>query len=256
MRTHLGCTGSVGLGALSEETQGKLEAIEAIWLEFSPDPPSLVVSHVQPDVISAPREISGELLDFLSHLSDAERRGVPGGALYYLDEQSGQYFRLRVWRGGNLTVSWAHPDYSEAKWIPYEGQPASVVFEPYQCLNGLLRFEAVPGTLDKVRTALERPGGLYPQGEYEIQTSGDEVALSLGDVNSNVLTLLDALRKAAQPGSIAGMVEVTSFRAGDLDDYCRFVFKDRDVWLVRPSLWNDAPGVQALAPEPAECVTR
>jgi len=256
MRTHLGCTGSVALGALSEETQQKLEAIEAIWLEFSPDPPSLVVRHVQPDVISAPREIAGELLDFLSHLSDPERRGVPGGAFYYLDEQSGQNFRLRVWQGGNLTVSWAHPDYSDAKWTPYEGQSAAVVFEPYQCLNGLLRFEAVPGTLNDVRLALERPGGLYPQGEYEIHTSGDEVALSLRDVNSNVLTLLDALRKAAQPGSIAGMVEVTSFRAGDLDDYCRFVFKDRDVWLVRPSLWNDAPGTQAVAPEPAECMTK
>jgi len=252
MRTHLGCTGSVALGALSEETQQRLEAIEAIWLEFSPDPPSLVVSHVQPDVISAPREIAGELLDFLSHLSDAERRGVPGGALYYLDEQSGQYFRLRVWRGGNLTVSWAHPDYAEAKWILYEGQPAAVVFEPYQRLNGSVRFEVVAGAAEEIRTALESPGGLCPQGEYEIQTVGDEVTLSLRDVNADVLALLEALRKAAQPGSIQGQVEVSSFRAGDLDDYCRFVFKDRDVWLVRPSLWNDAPGVQAVAPEPAE----
>jgi len=256
MRTHLGCTGSVALGAISEETARRLEAIEAIWLEFSPEPPSLVVSHVQPDVVSAPREIAGELLDFLSHLSDSERRAVPGGALYYLDEQSGQYFRLRVWRGGNLTVSWAHPDYAEARWSRYEGQAAAIVFEPYQCLNGSLTFEALPGALDGIRTALERPGGLCPQGEYEIRTVADAEVLSLRDVNADVLTLLQALRQGTQPGSMGGQIEVTSFRHGDLDDYCRFVFKDGDVWLVRPSLWSDAPGLQAVAPEPAECVVR
>jgi hypothetical protein len=247
MHTHLGCKGSIELGGLSKETQSRLEGVEAIWLEFSPDPPSLVVRHVQPDAISAPREIAGELLDFLSHISDRERRGIPGGALYYLDEQSGQYFRLRVWHGGNLTVSWAHADYSEAKWMPYEGQAVPVVFEPYQCLNGSVRFKAGPGVAETIRATIERPAGLYPQGEYECNPVGDEVELCLRDVNSSAVPLVETLRQVARPGSLQGHIEVGSFRAGDLDDYCRFEFKDGDTWLLRPTLWNEAPRVESVA---------
>ena len=255
MRTHLGCTGSVELGAISSETQGRLEEVEATWLEFSPDPPSLVVRHVQPDAVSAPREIAGELLEFLSHLSDRERRAARGGALYYLDEQSGEYLRLRVWPGGNLTVSWAHPDYAEANGVPYEGQPGAVVFEPYQCLNGSVRFKARAGAEEDVRSTIERPAGLSPQGEYKIHTLGDVVGLHLQDVNSSVVPLVETLRKVAVPGSLDGHIEVSSFRAGDLDDYCRFVFKDHKVWLVRPALWNNAPpAAQEL--EPAQVVNR
>ena len=256
MRTHLGCTGSVELGPLSKETQSKLEEIEATWLEFSPTPPSLVVRHVQPDAISAPREIAGELLEFLSHISDRERRGVPGGSLYYLDEQSGQYFRLRVWSGGNLTVSWAHPDYTQAQGVPYEGQTVPLVFEPYQCLNGSAKFKADPDAVVKLRGVIERPGGLYPQGDYDIEAVEEEMVLTLHDVNSSVVPLVDELRKLGQPGSLKGHIEVTSFRAGDLDDYCRFVFKGPDAWLLRPSLWNDAQTGQIVGPRITEPVTR
>jgi hypothetical protein len=253
MHTHLGCKGSIELGELSKETQSRLEGVEATWLDFSPDPPSLVVRHVQPDAISAPREIAGELLDFLSHISDRERRGIPGGALYYIDEQSGQYFRLRVWPGGNLTVSWARPDYAHAKSEPYEGGAVAVVFEPYQCLNGSAEFKSEPDGVEKIRAVLERPGGLYPQGEYEIHASGENVVLSLADVNSSVVPLVEALRRAARPGSLQGHIDVSSFRPGDLDDYCRFLFKGGDVRLARPSLWDDAPGFAIAAPEPAGC---
>ncbi len=256
MRTHLGCTGSVELGPLSKETQSKLEGIEATWLEFMPEPPSLVVRHVQPDAISAPREIAGELLEFLSHISDRERRNVPGGSFYYLDEQSGQYFRLKVWGGGNLTVSWAHPDYSQAQGVPYEGQTVPIVFEPYQCLNGSVRFKADPDALEKIRAAIEKPGGLYPQGDYQLDRVDGEVALALHDVNSSAMPLVEILRKVALPGTLKGQIEVTSFRAGDLDDYGRFVFKGPDVWLMRPALWSDMPVAQTTAPRITEPITR
>ncbi len=49
MRSHLGCTGSVDLGLLGEDTQKRLEQIAASWLEYSPESSSLVVRHVQPD---------------------------------------------------------------------------------------------------------------------------------------------------------------------------------------------------------------
>lgn len=255
MRTHLGCTGSVELGALSKETQSRLEEIEATWLEFAPDQSSLVVRHVQPDAISAPREVAGELLEFLSHLSDRERRALPGGSLYYLDEQSGEYFRLKVWGGGNLTVSWAHPDYTQALRVPYEGQTVPIVFEPYQCLNGTVRFKADSDAVEKVRAVIERPGGLYPQGEYTTDLAKGDVVLALCDVNSSVVPLVDILRKVALPGSLEGQIEITSFRGGDLDDYCRFVFQGTDIWLLRPTLWADVPAIQAAGARVSEPIT-
>lgn len=241
MRTHLGCTGRIDLGNLSQETQRRLEEVDATWLEFSPDPPSLHVRHVQPDAISPPREIGGELLEFLTRMSDVERRAFPGGALYYLDEQTGQYLRLRVWGGGVLTISWAHPGYEDVRGVLYEGQATSVVFEPYQCLNGSLSLTARPGAAEEIRLTIERPAGLCPQGEYELHPIGEVLGLELRDVNSSVVPLVETLRQVAVPGSLNGQIDVSSFRAGDLDDYCRFVFRNGEVRLLRPSLWNDAP---------------
>jgi hypothetical protein len=252
MRTHLGCTGRVELGALSEPTQRRLEEVEANWLEFSPEPASLEVRHVQPDDTPALREITGELLEFLSDIPDAERAKIPGGAFYYLDEQSGQYVRLKVWRGGFLTVAWARPDYSRAQWEPYQGQTLPLVFEPYQRLNGTVRLKAEPSVANQIRAEVERPGGLYPQGEYEITSSTEGVEVTLRDVNASVLPLLRILQAAAEAGSLEGQIEVSSFRAGDLDDYGRFVFKAGEVWLVRPSLWSDAPETQAPPKQPLE----
>jgi hypothetical protein len=240
MRTHLGCTGKINLGNLSQETQRRLEDVEATWLEFSPDPPSLVVRHVQPDAISPPREIGGELLEFLTRVSDAERRAFPGGALYYLDDQSGQHFRLRVSHGGVLTVSWAHPSYEDGKCIPYEGQVMPVVFEPYQRLNGSVSLTAKPGADDEIRQTIERPAGLCPQGEYEFRPDGEALVLELREVNSSVVPLVETLRQLAAPGSLNGQIDVSSFRAGDLEEYCRFVFKNGEIQLLRPSLWSDA----------------
>lgn len=241
MRTHLGCTGKIALGNLSPETQRRLEEVEATWLEFSPDPPSLVVRHVQPDAISPPREIGGELLEFLTRVTDAERRAFPGGALYYLDDQTGQHFRLRVSSGGVLTVSWAHPSYEDASSVPYEGPSTPVVFEPYQCLNGSVRLAAKPGAADEIRQTIERPAGLCPQGEYEIRPDGEALHLELRQVNSSVLPLVESLRQLAEPGSLNGQIDVSSFRAGDLEDYCRFVFENGKIRLLRPSLWSDTP---------------
>ncbi len=241
MRTHLGCTGRIDLGNLSRETQRRLEEVDATWLEFSPDPPSLVVRHVQPDAISPPREIGGELLEFLTQVSDVERRAFPGGALYYLDDQTGQHFRLRVSSGGVLTVSWAHPSYEDARSVPFEGQATPVVFEPYQCLNGSVSLAAKPGAADDIRQTIERPAGLCPQGEYELRPDGEAQVLELLQVNSSVVPLVETLRQVAAPGSLNGQIDVSSFRAGDLEDYCRFVFENGEIRLLRPSLWSDTP---------------
>lgn len=247
MRTHLGCTGRIDLGNLSPETERKLEQVEATWLEFSSDPPSLVVRHVQPDAISAPREIAGELMEFLCQLPESERQAARGGALYYLDEQTGQYLRMRVGYGGNVSVSWAHPNYELGQAVLYDGQHTPVVFEPYQCLNGSVSLKAAPGAVETIRAAIERPAGLSPQGTYSTHVIGEVIGLRLHDVNSSVLPLLETLRRLARPGSLDGWIEVSSFRTGDLDDYCRFVFKKGEARLVRPALWGEAATARMAA---------
>ena len=248
MRTHLGCVGRINLGEVSEETRKGLEAVEASWLEFAGSPPSLVVRHVQPSDTPILPNVGGELLDFLGRLTEDERVAVPGGALYCLDEESGQYIRLRVASGGALGISWARPDYTRGRWQPYAGEHVPVVFAAYQRLNGNVKFSGPSDAPDRIRAAAERFTGLYPEGELEIRFEGGQVEVSLRDVNSSVLGLLATLREIANPAaSLEGEIDVRSFRPGDVEDYCRFVMKDGGVWLVRPALWSEAPGDQGAS---------
>ena len=241
MRSHLGCTGSVNMGQLGDETQKRLEKIPASWLEYSPETSSLDVRHVQPDDVPPMREVAGELLDFLHALSDCERAQMPGGVLYYQDEPSGQYVRLKVWKGGFLTVAWARPDYGRAQWQPFRNQPVVLVFEPFQRLNGTASFEGNPNAADDLRRILDKTAGEYSQGDYAISSSVGGVSITLRDVNADVLTLINALRYVAKPGTLTGELDVSSFRTGDLEDYCRFSFREGEASMARPSLWSDTP---------------
>jgi hypothetical protein len=241
MRSHLGCTGSVQLGVLSEETQKRLEQAEASWLEYSPDPSSLEVRHVQPDDIPPLREIAGEFLEFLSCLTDTERAQLPGGTFFYRDEATGQFIRMKVAAAGFLSVSWARPDYSHAEWQQFRNQPVSLVFEPFQKLNGTVSFAGSPSTADDLRRVLEATAGQYSQGDYEIVSSIDRVQVTLRDVNADVLSLVNALRYSDRKTTLTGEIDVSSFRAGDLEDYCRFVFRAGETWIARPALWSDPP---------------
>lgn len=241
MRSHLGCTGAVALGSLGEEAQRRLEQISATWLEFSPETSSLVVRHVQPDDFPALREVAGELLDFLHVVSDAERAQIPGGALYYQDEATGQYVRLKVWKGGFLTVAWARPDYTHAQWEIFQNQPVTLVFEPYQRLNGTVSFDGNPNAANDFRRIIEKTAGQYSQGDYAINSSINQVEITLRDVNADALTVVNALRYIAKAGTLRGEIDVTSFRAGDLEDYCRFSFRAGETWMARPILWSNTP---------------
>jgi hypothetical protein len=238
MRTHLGCWGQVDLGTLSQDAQQRLQHVEATWLEFVPESMLLEVRHVQPDNRPALPEIAGELIEFLSQVSDDERAQVPGGTLYYRDEAKGQHVRLKVWKGGFLSIAWARLDYTHANWEPYRSQPVSVVPEPYQRLNGKFSFEGVPTAADDIRELLGRTAGLYSEGDFEIVARIDRVEVALRDVNASVLPLVYALQVLAKPGSLEGEIDVSSFRAGDLEECCRFAFRGGAVRLVRPSLWG------------------
>src|SRR5271157_3359813 len=241
MRSHLGCLGSVDLGLLGEGTQKHLEQIPASWLEYSPETSSLVVLHVQPDDVPPLRELAGELLDFLHAVSDSERAQIPGGALYYQDDPTGQYVRMRVWKGGFLTVAWARPEYAYAQWEPFRNQPVTLVFEPFQRLNGSVSFEGNPHAADDFRRIIEQTAGQYSQGDYAITSSINRVEIVLRDVNADALTVVNALRYMAKAGTLSGEIDVSSFRAGDLEDYCRFSFRPGGTWMARPILWSDTP---------------
>jgi hypothetical protein len=254
MRTHLGCSGQVDLGTLSKDTQQKLERVEANWLELVPETMSLEVRHVQPDDRPALPEIAGELIEFLSEVSEEERAQVPGGTFYYQDEVKGQYVRLKVWKGALLLISWARPDYAHASWEQYRSQPVSVVPEPYQRLNGKFSFEGVPTAADDIRQLLERTAGLYCEGDFEIVARIDRIEVALRDVNASVLPLVYALQVLAKPGSLQGEIDLSSFRAGDLDECCRFAFRGGEVWLVRPSLWGGNKETETPPPQPLERV--
>jgi hypothetical protein len=227
-----------------------LEQIAATWLEYLPESSSLVVRHVQPDDFPALREVAGELLDFLHAVSDSERAQIVGGTLYYQDEPTGQYVRLKVWKGGFLTVSWAHSDYSRAQWEPFRNQPVTLVFEPFQRLNGLVTFEGPPTAADDLRRVIETTAGQYSQGDYAISSTLRGVEITLRDVNADALSLVNALRYMAKPGTLSGEIDVSSFRAGDLEDYLRFSFRAGETWMARPILWSDTPDTPASPADP------
>ena len=252
MRTHLGCTGRVELGKLGLETQKRLEKIPATWLELMPETGTLVVRHVQPDDIPPMREIAGELFDFLTAIPEEERKKIPGGALYYLDEQTGQSVRIKVWEGAFVTVAWAQPDYSRATWERYREGPTPVVFDAYQRLNGVFRLQAGQAVVDEIRSTIERNGGLYPQGDLEVLVADRRIEVKLLDVNASVLPLLTVLRGKADPASsLEGEIDVSSFRSGDVEDYCRFILRAGEIWIARPELWADQPQTSSEPIAPA-----
>jgi hypothetical protein len=191
-------------------------------------------------------------LALLSEIGEEERARIPGGALYYRDEQKGQYVRLKVWKGGFLTVAWARADYEHAQWERYQGQTVPIVFEPYQRLNGRVTLDGSSAAAEELTDAVEHSLGLYSQGDYRITSTVDGVEVILEDVNAEVLGLVRVLCEVAKPGSLQGEIDVSSFRAGDLEDYCRFVFRAGEAWLVRPSLWTDVPEAQAPPQPPLE----
>jgi hypothetical protein len=76
------------------------------------------------------------------------------------------------------------------------------------------------------------------------------VEITLRDVNADVLTVVNALRYMAKPGTLTGEIDVSSFRAGDMEDYCRFSFREGKTWMARPTLWSDAPDAPLSPADP------
>ena len=64
------------------------------------------------------------------------------------------------------------------------------------------------------------------------------------------LTVINALRYLAKPGTLSGEIDVTSFRVGDLEDYCRFSFRAGATRMARPQLWSDTPDASMSPADP------
>ncbi|MGD0697987.1 MAG: hypothetical protein ABSB82_24485 [Terriglobia bacterium] len=90
MPTHHGSAARIGLGAVGPDTQHRLEEVKAKWLEFCPNPPSLLVRRAQPGVVSSPREVAGEALEFLGQLPENRRNAAALDALRRLDDATGR----------------------------------------------------------------------------------------------------------------------------------------------------------------------
>jgi hypothetical protein len=129
-------------------------------------------------------------------------------------------------------------------WEQFNNQPVKLVFEPFQRMNGRASFEGSPTAADDLRRVLEETAGQYSLGEYEIAATIDRIEITLHDVNADVLSLVNALRYADRKGTLTGEIDISSFRAGDLEDYCRFVFRAGESWIARPALWSDPPETQ------------
>ena len=81
----------------------------------------------------------------------------------------------------------------------------------------------------------------------------NQIEIRMLDVNAGVLPLLKALQaKAEPPSSLDGEIDVSSFRSGDVEDYCRFVVRRGEVWVARPSLWSDLPQAKPEPTQPME----
>jgi hypothetical protein len=134
--------------------------------------------------------------------------------------------------------------------VPFLNQPVTLVFEPFQRLNGSVGFDGHPDAGNDLRKILEKTAGQYSQGDYAISSSIRGVEITLRDANADALTVVNALRYLAKAGTLSGEIDLSSFRAGDLEDYCRFSFRAGETWMARPVLWSDTPDTPALPADP------
>ena len=250
-----GCYGRVALGELPDSVQQRLGALPGEWLEFDPVLGTIVVRHIQPTAGPQLPTIAGELVRMLSEMPAASQAAIPGGDLF-VHTESGGLVRLRVAAGGALTIEWAHPDYAKAKPQLWTGGKVEMVEPRVQRLNGGVQF----GCADPAKAARELDAladgfeGLYPEGDLVVKTTPAKglVSAEVRDLNVDVLLLVGKLLALAEPGTLAGDIEVSSFAAVQPEQHLRFLFDDGKTWVQRPVLWEDA----ARAPRTTQVHTR
>ncbi len=237
-----GCYGEVELGVLPGEIQSRLESLSGEWLEFDPPSRSIVVRHIEPTTDPFVPTIAKELVEMLAQLPPELQMEVPGGDLYVHTEKSGKLVRFRVGKGGAMHINWAHPNYDHAMKRPYTGGREIALAPELHRLNGTVTFvadnpEGAAGGLCQVADNFE---GLYPEGDCMVthdQNAGT-VRLELKDVNVDATRLVKQLQRVANPRSLEGQFDLTSFAAEQPEHQIRFVFEGGQTWVQHPLLWS------------------
>jgi hypothetical protein len=157
-------------------------------------------------------------------------------------ENRGQLVRLRVERGGAIHIQWAHPEFKKALRRPYAGGREVAIDPEVQRLNGTVRLRT-PDTAEAVarlEDLVETFEGLYPEGECRARPAGGmKVELEMTDVNVDAASLVKLLTDLAEPRSLDGRLEVSTFGKDHPEHHLRLVFEDGEIWVQHPLLWPD-----------------
>jgi hypothetical protein len=236
-----GCRGRILLGRLSDDVQRRLASLPGEWLEFDAAADAIVVRHVQPTAGPSLPSIAGELVRMISEIPGAQHGGIHGGDLLVHTDGSPQLVRLRVEPGGAVHVRWAHPDYASAARRAWQRGTHDLCESKVQRLNGEVALKAADPAraAERLQAVADTFEGLYPEGECVAAAAGPGmVRVGLKEVNLDAELLVGELQAVAQPRSLSGRIEVSSFVGESPEHYVRFVLEDGGVWIQRPVLWG------------------
>jgi hypothetical protein len=187
--------------------------------------------------------IAYELIRIFSEIPAEFHGEMPGGDLFvHTEDEHGQLVRIRVEPGGTIHIQWAHPNFHQALRRPYMGGAELTIDPEVQRLDGSVTFrsrtpEAAAIALQDLADTFE---GLYPEGDCVARAAGgSEVELNMKEVNLDAARLVDLLQELAEPRSLSGKIEVSSFGTVLPERRLRFVFENGKLWVQHPLLWGD-----------------
>jgi hypothetical protein len=184
-----------------------------------------------------------ELVRIFSEIPADLHGSVPGGDLFvHTEDEQGQLVRIRVEPGGVIHIQWAHPDFRQALRRPYSGGKELKIDPEVQRLDGKVTFRSQ--TPENAAVALQDLTdtfeGLYPEGNCAARAiGGGKVELRMSEVNLDASRLIDALQELAEPRTLSGHFEVSSFGTVLPESRLRFVFEDGRLWVQHPLLWSE-----------------
>lgn len=239
-----GCFGRVDLGDLPKEVADRLASVPGEWLEYDPPSGAIVVRHVEPTASHHLPAVACELVRLFAEIPPEFHGTIPGGALFvHTEEEHGQLIRLRVEAGGAIHVRWAHPSFKQATRLPYAGGSEFVIDPEVQRLNGAVSFKAKDpqSATDALQELVGTFEGLYPEGNCAVQVAEDgHLEMTMEDVNLDANLLIGRLQDLAEPGTLSGRFQVSSFGTVIPEHQRRVLFEGGDVQVQHPLLWPEA----------------
>lgn len=237
------CHGRVYLGELPTDVRARLAAIPGEWLEYDPESSAILVRHVQPTEAPVLAASASELVRILDEVPYDLQTRIPGGDLFVRTEEAEQLVRLRVTTGGALHIRWAHPGYDGALRRPYSDGHEIAIESFEQRLNGSVEFAALDAAAaaQSLQDLADTFEGLYPEGDFRAEGDPSEgsVRVALSEVNLDAVLLIERLRELAEPRSLRGWLDVSSFDDAAPEHLARVTFKKGEIWVQHPLLWSD-----------------